>query len=135
MNQMSSSLAPAAPKPGIPVMLMPFLMTQNSCDLSNDVLKIRRIRVQTFRELGPFHAGGAVAIDAAVLGKFASAGLHFGGIVQTGGRLIVRMANDRIGADLDQRPMYDRRIFLAAGNVIKTAEEIDRGGDGDNDCK
>ncbi len=32
MAQMSSSVAPAAPKPGIPVMLMPFLITQNSCD-------------------------------------------------------------------------------------------------------
>ena len=76
-----------------------------------------------------------MAIDTAVLLKFACAGLHFSGIVETGRWLIVRMANDRIGADLDQRPLDNSGVLLGAGNTVKAADEKDRGGDGEDNCK
>ncbi len=76
-----------------------------------------------------------MTIGTAVLGKFAGAGLHFGGIIKPRGWLIMRVANDRIGADLDQRPMDDRGILLGAGNAIESAEEKNRSDDRENDCK
>jgi hypothetical protein len=76
-----------------------------------------------------------VAIDTAVLVKFACAGLHLGGIVESGGWLIMRMAYDRSGANLDQRPFHDCRLLRRAGHAIEPATEKDRSDDGEDNCK
>src|SRR5712672_3086540 len=99
-----------------------------------DLLEIGRIGAQAFRELGPFDARPAVAIDAAALREGARPRLDGRRIVERRRRLEPGgMAIDRGGADLRQRPGDDLRIVLRGRHVVEAAKEKTGGDDrGDN---
>ena len=108
MVQISWSGTLTIPKLGMPVMLMPFLITQNSCSGVRSLatlLEVGRIGLQAFGEFGPIDARRAVAMHAAALGVGARARLHHGGIIERHRRLVDRVALDRSLAHLDEQPI------------------------------
>ena len=76
---MSSSEAPGIGKAlGIPVMLIPFLITEGMVLLIVcNFLEIGRVGSKPFRELGPIHSRCTVTIGAPTLGKLQSNRLNF----------------------------------------------------------
>jgi len=78
-------------------------------------------------ELGPFDAGRSVAGRATVLEIFARTLLHRRrvGQIDAGGRVISRPAQDGCGTHVEQRPFNRGRVLHAAGDIVKSAEEID----------
>src|SRR5262249_5437092 len=103
--------------------------------LLHDVLEVGRVWTKSFRELGPFHAGRAMAVGTTELVESTCAILHLGRIVKARGWLILRMADDRIDANFHQRPVDNSGILLVGSNTVKAAKEIDRTDYGKSDCK
>ena len=130
MLQISWSGTSMAPKLGIPVMLMPFLITQNnSCGEVSLASSLRSgDPVHAFGEFGPIHAGSAVAINAAVFRKGTRACLHDCRIIERQRGGVLGVALDRSVADVRKCPFHDLRILRGSSNVIETAEEENRSG-------
>ena len=121
--QICSSDAPAMPKPGMAVNLMPFLITQNNCRggaLLRHDLEIGGDRLQPLGPLGPVGVGRpAVTIDAADRRVGARAGLDRLGVVEIGRRRFGPVRDDRGAPDARQRPVDDRPDCLAVCPTLK----------------
>ena len=74
-----------------------------------------------------------MTIRTAMCREGLGAGLHAGGLIDRGGGLIMCMAIDRGGPNLDQSPVDDRRVLSSTSDTIKAPEKKYRRAEAKND--